>query len=117
MVLNTDASDCTIGATLNLIDENGSKTGTTGKMYTVAFFSGKVASTQRNWIPRDKDCYTIVSSLYKWSSWIVFQPVDVLTNHKSLGNWYSELMDTPSGPSGRRESWHDICLQFDFHVQ
>ena len=116
-ILNTDASDYAIGATLNQIDEDGSRTGTKGKMYPVAFFSRKLAGAQRNWSPREKECYAIVASLHKWSSWIGLQPVDVLTDHKSLENWYFELVDTPSGPSGRRGRWHEIYSKFDLHVQ
>ena len=86
---------------MNQIDDDGSKTGIKGKMYLVAFSSRKLAGAQRNSSTREKECYAIVASLHKWSSWIRLRPVDVLTDHKSLENWYSELVDTPSGPSGR----------------
>ena len=46
-----------------------------------------------------------------------FQPVLVKTDHRSLKNWVSENIDTPSGPRGRRARWHETLSQFNLEVQ
>ena len=108
-VMKTDASDNAIGAVLEQERE--------GKLVPVAFFSRKLASSQRNWTPREKETYAIVSSLRKWAGWIGFQPVLIQTDHRSLEDWVSEHVDTPSGPRGRRARWHETLSQFNLQVQ
>jgi hypothetical protein len=115
-LLETDASDFAIGATLKQFDADGSQTGTKGAAYPVAFFSRKLQQSQQNWSPREKECYAIVSALYKWDNWIGLQPVDVLTDHHSLQAWHSELVDTPSGPSGRKGRWHELFSKFSLSI-
>ena len=44
------------------------------------------------------------------------QSVLVLTDHKSLESWTKEVLDTPSGPLGRRSRWHQIFSKFDLSV-
>ena len=61
--METDASDFAIGATLKQMDDDGSRTGTPGAMYPVAFFSRKLQHSQQNWSAREKEAYAIVSSL------------------------------------------------------
>ena len=56
-------------------------------------------------------------ALKKWSGWIGFQPVTVLTDHKSLEDWVTEHVDTPSGPAGRRARWHEVLSKFDLKVE
>ena len=92
--LHCDASDFAIGAELAQEFE--------GVWKPVGFYSRKLAKSQKNWTPREKETYAIVESLRKWSGLIGFQPVLVTTDHKSLENWVTEHVDTPSGPRGRR---------------
>ena len=40
----------------------------------------------------------------------------VLTDHKSLEHWAHEVLDTPSGPLGRRSRWHQILSKYDITV-
>ena len=70
-----------------------------------------------NWTPREKETYAIVSALRKWASWIGLQPVVVKTDHKSLQEWATERIDTPSGPAGRRARWHETLSKFDLSVE
>jgi len=42
--------------------------------------------------------------------------VVVKTDHKSLENWVTEHVDTPSGPAGRRARWHETLSKFDIKV-
>ena len=122
-VLRTDASDRAIGAVLEqLVDKE--RTGhitpeeaKTLKTVPVAFFSRKLTTGQvQRWTPREKEAYAVVSALEKWASWIGFQPVLVLTDHRSLEHWATEVLETPTGPSGRRARWHQLLSHFDVTV-
>ena len=108
-VLKTDASRYAIGAVLEQEVD--------GKRVPVAFYSRKLAQSQRNWTPREQETYAVVSALRKWAGWINYQPVVVLTDHKALEDWVSEKVDTPSGPAGRRARWHETLSKFDLRVQ
>jgi hypothetical protein len=114
-VLRVDASRYAVGATLEqLIDEDRKPTAEdvlNKKTVPVAFMSRKLTKGQRNWVPREQETYAIILALQKWESCIGNQPVLVLTDHKSLEAWAKEVLDTPSGPLGRRSRWHQI-----FHV-
>ena len=44
------------------------------------------------------------------------QPVIVLTDHKSLEVWAKEILDTPTGPAGRRSRWHEMFSRFHIEV-
>ena len=78
------------------------------KTVPVAFMSRKLTGSQRNWVPREQETYAIILALQKWESWIGLQPVLVLTDHKALENWATEVLDTPSGPAGRSSRWHEV---------
>ena len=107
--LRCDASDAAIGAELQQERE--------GKWVPVGFYSRKLAGSQKNWSTREKETYAIVAALRKWAGIIGFQPVVVTTDHKSLEDWVTEQMDTPSGPRGRRARWHETLSQFDLEVK
>ena len=66
--MEIDASDFAIGATLKYCDDDGSRTGTAGAMYPVAFFSLILQWSQQNWSPREKEAYAVVPALCKWDS-------------------------------------------------
>jgi hypothetical protein len=83
----------------------------------VAFYSRKLTKSQLNWTPREKETYAIVAALRKWAGWIGFQPVIVRTDCRSLENWVTEQVDTPSGPRGRRARWHETMSQFNLSVE
>ena len=86
------------------------------KTVPVAFMSRKLTDSQKNWVPREQETYSIIAALQKWESWIGLQPVLVLTDHRSLEFWAKEVLDTPSGPLGRRSRWHQILSKFDLSV-
>ena len=44
------------------------------------------------------------------------QEVLVLTDHKSLENWATEVLDSPTGPSGRQARWHLKLSRFNVAV-
>ena len=119
-VLWVDASRYAVGGTLEqLVDEDRKPTAQDvldKKTVPVAFMSRKLTHGQRNWVPREQETYAIILALQKWESWIGMQPVLVLTDHKSLESWTKEVLDTPSGPLGRRSRWHQIFSKFDLSV-
>ena len=108
-VMKTDASDHVIGAVL---EQERS-----GALVPVAFFSRKLGGSQLNWTAREKETYAIVSALRKWAGWIGFQPILIKTDHRSLEDWATEHVDTPSGPRGRRARWHETLSQFNLTVE
>ena len=123
-ILRTDASDRAIGAVLEQLADSGQRERLTleevqkgVKTVPVAFFSRKLTTGQsRRWPVREKEVYAVVSALEKWASWIGFQQVLVLTDHRSLEHWATEVLGTPTGPSGRRARWHLLLSQFDIQV-
>ena len=58
-----------------------------------------------------------MASLRKWSGLVGFQPIPVTTDHRSIEDWVTEHVDTPSGPRGRRARWHETLSQFDLEIQ
>jgi hypothetical protein len=119
-VLRVDASGYAVGATLEQLGE-GDGTPTAQdvmekKTVPVAFMSRKLGPGQQKWTPRELETYAIILALLKWESWIGLQPVLVLTDHQSLEAWTREVLDTPSGPIGRRLRWHLILSKFDLTV-
>ena len=122
-ILRTDASDRAIGAVLEQLADSGRsgrlsvEEARSAKTVPVAFFSRKLTAGQaQRWTPREKEAYAVVSALEKWASWIGFQPVMVLTDHRSLEHWTTEVLETPTGPSGRRARWHQLLSHFDVTV-
>ena len=108
-ILRTDASGYAIGAVLEQEKD--------GQIVPVAFCSRKLRKSQRNWTPREQETYAIIMALRKWAGWIGYQPVVVLTDHKSLEDWVHEHVDTPSGPAGRRARWHETLSKFQIEVK
>ena len=105
-MLESESSDYAIAAVPHQFYTDETRTGEKGKAFPASFFSRKLSAGQLNWSPREKECYAIASALHKWSDWIGLIPVDVETHHQSLQSWNRELMDTASGPSGRKGRWH-----------
>ena len=119
-VLRTLESDYAIGSVLEQQhpdDRRGDliEVGKT-RLVPVSFYSRKLAHSQLNWTPREKETYAIVVSLRKWASLIGFQPLIVITDHKALEDWVTEHVETPSGPRGRRARLHETLSQFDLQV-
>ena len=116
-VLRVDASGYAVGATLEQLREGDGKPTAQDvlekKTVPVAFMSRKFPEGQRKWTPRELETYAIILALQKWVSWIGLKPVLVLTDHQSLESWAREVLDTPSGPVGRRARWHQVFSKYD----
>ena len=119
-VLRVDASGYAVGASLEQLREGDHKPTAEDvidkKTVPVAFMSRKLTEGQSKWTPRELETYAIILALQKWESWIGLQSVLVLTDHQSLEAWAKEVLDTPSGPVGRRARWHQIFSKYDLTV-
>jgi len=119
-VLRVDASGYAVGATLEQLKEGGERPTVEDVLnkqtVPVAFMSRKLTTGQRKWTPRELETYAIILALQKWESYIGLQPVLVLTDHQSLEAWTREVLDTPSGPVGRRARWHQMLSKYDLTV-
>jgi hypothetical protein len=84
----------------------------------VAFFSRKLTTGQANkWTIREKEMYALVLALKKYAGLIGGQPVLVVTDHKSIEQWMSETLATPTGPTGRQARWHQLLSLFDLRIE
>ena len=59
----------------------------------------------------------MVSIIKKYASLIGLQPVLIITDHKSLENWATEVLDAPGGPTGRRARWHMLLSKFKIDIR
>ena len=78
-----------------------------GTTAAVEFLYRKLTDSQdRTWDVRDKEAYAIVPALdwspTNWGGWIGLQPVLVLTDHKALEHWTTEILAASAGISGPR---------------
>lgn len=119
-VLRVDASGFAVGAVLEQLEEKNAMPTVEDvrnrKTVPIAFLSRKLTEGQRKWVPREQETYAIICALQKWESWIGLQPVLILTDHKALESWATEVLDAPSGPVGRRARWHQFLSRFDLEV-
>ena len=91
--MGTDASNTAVGGVLEQERD--------GTWVPVCFYSRKLTKSQINWSAREKEAYAILACLWKWSGWIGCQPVEVVTDHRSLEDWVREDMTTPLGSNGK----------------
>ena len=68
------------------------------------------------WSPREQETYVIICALKKYHSWVGTNRVESLTDHRSLGYWSTDHVNTVSRPAGRRARWHEFLSLFDLHV-
>ena len=115
-VLRVDASGKAVGAALEQVP-NGVEAKTVdeglshGKTVPIGFMSRKPTESQmETWDLRGKECYAIISALEKWAGWIGLQPVVILTDHKALENWTTEVLETTFGIAGRRARRHQKLI-------
>ena len=95
-MLGRDASNYAVGAVLDTspVRWNASP---------VAFWSQVLAEGQLwTWTAREKETYTILCALQKWSGQAELQPVVLCIGHQSVHNWQKEHVDTPFGPAARQ---------------
>ena len=55
-------------------------------------------------------------ALKKYQSWVGKNRVEILQDHRSLQDWWTENVNTVSRTVGRRARWHEVLSLFDLHV-
>jgi hypothetical protein len=120
-IVRTDASGKAVGAVLEQPkywgqEKKKADLSSIRETVTVGFMSRKLAGSQLKWDVRDKEAYAVVCALDKFEGAIGLQPVVVLTDHKSLEHWATEVVSSSTGQSGKRARWHQRLSRFDLQV-
>lgn len=104
-VLNCDACDYAIGATLQQDHGNG--------LQPVAYFSGKMSDAERNYDVREKEFMALMKACLHWRHYLHgTQPFTLLTDHDSL-----KYMKTMPELKGRLARWVEKMQEFDFKIE
>lgn len=104
-VLNTDACNYAIGATLQQDHGNG--------LQPVAYFSAKMSNAERNYDVREKEFMALMRACLHWRHYLHgTQPFTLLTDHDSLK--YHKSMPNLSGRMAR---WIEKMAEFDYKLQ
>lgn len=104
-VLNCDACDYAIGATLQQDHGRG--------LQPVAFFSAKMSGAERNYDVREKEFMALLKACLHWRHYLHgTQPFTLLTDHDSL-----KYHKTMPKMSGRLARWIELMAEFDYKLQ
>ena len=101
-VLNCDACDYAIGATLQQDHGDG--------LQPVAYFSAKLSDAERNYDVREKEFLALLSACQHWRHYLHgTQPFTLLTDHDSL-----KYHKTMPHLSSRLARWVEKMAEFDY---
>jgi len=105
-ILETDASDFAIGATLN-------QKGDDGKTRVIAFYSRKMTGPELNYDIHDKELLAIVEALKEWRVYLEGSkyPVQIYTDHKNLLYW-----TTTKTLNRRQVRWAETLASYNFRI-
>lgn len=103
-MLQTDASDAGLGATLIQHDVKGN--------HITAYASRSLNSGEKKYSVTEKECLVIVCGIEKIKPYLEGYWFTVVTDHQSLC-WLHSLKN----PSGRLARWSVYLQQFDFEIK
>ena len=105
-IMETDASDEAIGATLN-------QKGDDGKLRPTAYYSRKMTAPETNYDIHDKELLAIVEALRHWRVHLegAEYQVQILTDHKNLLYW-----TTTKELNRRQVRWAETLASYDFKI-
>jgi len=103
-ILDTDASDQTIGAVLSQLQDGAEK--------VIAYASRKLDKREVNYCITRKELLAIVHSLKYFKQYLLGRRFKIRTDHAPL-TW---LRRTPD-PIGQQARWLKIMEEFDFQVE
>jgi len=103
VVLQTDASDCAVGAVLLQDDGKG--------LRPVCFTSKKLSPAEKRYPPQQQEMYAIMHALWTWRHYLLGRKFRVETDHQSL----QQLKLSPD-PTHRLARWYDDLAEYDFDV-
>lgn len=104
-ILDTDASNCAIGAVLSQVQG--------GEEKVIAYFSRLLDRTQRNYCVTRKELLAIVQAIRFFHHYLYGRPFLVRTDHSAL-QWLWKLKNTAEGQLAR---WLETLAMYDFSVQ
>lgn len=102
-VLQTDASDCGVGAVL--LQEHD------GLLRPVAFASQTLNSAQRNYSVAERECLAIVYALKRFDMYLDGATFQIQCDHLAL-SWLKRLQN----PAGRLARWALTLQQYDYTI-
>ena len=104
-ILQTDASDCGLGAVLSQMDASGEE-------HPVAYYSRKLAPREKNYATIEKECLSIKAAIQNFRVYLVGAKFTVVTDHKAL-KWLNTMKDN----NPRLTRWYLFLQPYQFEVE
>lgn len=104
LFLNTDASDCSIGAVLSQVQG--------GEERALAYGSRRLSATEQNYYTTRKELLAAVEFTSHFRQYLLGRPFTLRTDHSSL-RWLTRLRE----PEGQLARWLEKLAEYDFQVQ
>jgi hypothetical protein len=105
IVVETDASDFTIGAALSEVID--------GQLHLIAFYSRKMDTAEINYDIHDTELLTIVASLKEWRQYLeeAYHQIQIHTDHMNR-----EYFTTTKILNRRQSRWVQELASYDFKI-
>ncbi|XP_037834631.1 uncharacterized protein LOC112450568 [Kryptolebias marmoratus] len=103
LLLDTDASDCGIGAVLSQIQE--------GEERVLAYGSKCLSATERNYCTTRRELLAVVEFTSHFRQYLLGRHFTIRTDHSSL-RWLTRLRE----PEGQLARWLEKLAEYDFQV-
>ena len=101
-ILQTDASDCGLGAVLSQMDASGEE-------HPVAYYSRKLAPREKNYAMIEIECLSIKAAIQNFRVYLVGAKFTVVTDHKAL-KWLNTMKDN----NPRLTRWYLFLQPYQF---
>ena len=105
-VLQTDASDYAIGASLMQKNKDG-------ELRPVSYYSKKLSGPQLNWSTTAKELYSVMAAIAKFRVFLWGYPFKLQTDHSAL-QW---LLKSKTATSGKLYRWALSLSEYQFTVE
>ena len=105
-ILQTDASDCGVGAVLSQRDEKGND-------HPVAYFSRKLLPREEHYSMVEKECLAIKLATSAFRVYVLGKFFTIQTDHRSL-QWLNQLKDTNSRLTRWSLSLQPYCYTVEY---
>ncbi|XP_030595617.1 uncharacterized protein LOC115787179 [Archocentrus centrarchus] len=102
-LLDTDASDCGIGAVLSQVQG--------GEERVLAYGSRRLSATEQNYCTTRRELLAVVEFTSHFRQYLLGRPFTVRTDHSSL-RWLTRLRE----PEGQLARWLEKLAEYDFKV-
>jgi hypothetical protein len=102
-VLDTDASDETIGAVLSQVQN--------GQEKVIAYASRRLSQSERNYCITRRELLAVVNFIKYFRHYILGRPFTVRTDHAAL-RWLKRVPE----PIGQQARWLELLEEYDFEI-